>query len=253
MTPKLSKAIERVHFSQQKHRSQLAPEVQSYIEPDEFVLADTYGLDEYYVISNSRLLVCSITEKTSFLGKRTQEFGGVQRAVNLDRVTKLTNWSELWFGENPQFSAFGVQEDIPQMQMQVETFEGDVNVRVIANETNHYRFKDPYFFLARVEDAFAHVSEGINLYDHLLYKIALGNDRDTSGGQVVGQPEDADQEHDDSVGQQQADQLLKQAEELIEQGRGAEAAELLKKIDAIYPPEWAAHVARETLRDLGHG
>ncbi|MDB4786613.1 hypothetical protein OAG29_01460, partial [Planctomycetaceae bacterium] len=125
MSNKLKKTIEKIKFSQDKYRASFIPEVQNYFFTDEYVLADTYGVNEYYIVTTRRLLICHIEVKYGFFGGGRQTSREPKRDLTYDRITKMTAWSELWYpNDNPM-------SDPALMTLQIETFDGDFDVCVV--------------------------------------------------------------------------------------------------------------------------
>src|SRR5665213_798985 len=85
--PMLDRKAEKVRFSQNKYRSSLPDSAQRALRPDEYVLADTYGPNQFYVVTTKRLLIGKIGL-----------FGGIGQivaTVDLSKVTRIRTWSAL--------------------------------------------------------------------------------------------------------------------------------------------------------------
>ena len=167
MSNKLKKTIEKVKFCQDKYRASFIPEVQKSFFPDEYVLADTYGVNEYYIVTTRRLLICHIEVKYGFFGGGRQTSKEPKRDLTYDRITKMTTWSELWYpNDNPM-------SDPALMNLQIETFDGDFDVCVVFSSEHGHLYKDPFYFEMCLNEAYHHHEEELPLYDQVLYLIDL--------------------------------------------------------------------------------
>ena len=173
---KLDKKIKKVCFSQDKFRSNFIPEVQAAFDSEEFLLADTYGRYEYYILTTQKLIICEI--KNGILSGSTT-LCGPKNTVLFDNVTRMTSWSELWYVN-------GNAMNPAEMSMQIETFQGEINLDVFAFQPEtgflgkvHY-FKDPFFFGAIIQEAFRFHEAEKHFYDHVLYTIGKKSDSSTA-------------------------------------------------------------------------
>ncbi len=165
---KLNKKINKVCFSQDKYRSSFIPEVQDAFNANEYVLADTYGPTEYFIVTTEKLIICEIKTRV-FTGKTT--LCGPKSTVPFENITKLTSWSDVWYQNNSPLT------DPPLMSLQIETFHDDINMDVFVLQANggllgkpHF-FKDPKYFGAALHQAFHTHEEEKSFYDHILYTI----------------------------------------------------------------------------------
>ncbi|MBB5038984.1 hypothetical protein HNQ64_003249 [Prosthecobacter dejongeii] len=139
----------KVKFSQNKLRESFPTEIQKHFEKDEYIHASTYGPEEYYILSDRKLYIGSIVGKGLFV--RKYELANLKRVVDLKRVTRFTDWSELFY------ASLDFDGANPFMALQIETFEGDINVTVNAFDSNEGLFQDPYYFQMLLEEVIQNI------------------------------------------------------------------------------------------------
>jgi len=161
----LIRRAQKARFSQDKYRRSFIPEISTAFHADEMVLADTYGPNAWYVVTTQRLLICKV--RTGWLSKKLE---GAQKMIQLDNITKLTRFSRVWW------KGGDVLTQPPLMNLQIETFNGDLDICVYASKEKAPYYKDPYYWLARLEDAIGLVEEGTKHPIYILYRLSMTQD-----------------------------------------------------------------------------
>ena len=146
MTDQLRQIASKVHFSQTKLRESFLPGIRQHFAPEEFIHAHTYGPQEYYVLSDLRLYVAAINTRGLFA--RKYELGDLKHVIDMQRVTRITHWSDLFYGQLDE------EASNPFMSLQIETFDGDYNLTVNAFGSNAGFFVDPFYFESMLEEVF---------------------------------------------------------------------------------------------------
>lgn len=149
MTDQLRHIATKVQFSQRKLRESFLRDIHQHFAPDEFIHAHTYGPQEYYVLSDRRLYVAAINSRGVFV--RKYELGGLKHVIDMQRVTRVTQWSDLFYGQ------FDGEASNPFMSLQIETFDGDYNLTVNAFDNNDGFFVDPFYFQSMLEEVFNNI------------------------------------------------------------------------------------------------
>ena len=170
-SPKLLHTVKKHKFKLDKRRSEFPSEVTKHISKDDIILADTYGIDEYYLVTTQHVYICEIFTRGGWLKPWSQELGGLKHAISFDRVTSITGWSALWW-EN---------EDVimqPAMHnLKIETFDGDHRViAVVSNSVNsvkQFMVKDSQFFQRKLAEAYTAHENSELLYPYVLYNAEL--------------------------------------------------------------------------------
>jgi hypothetical protein len=165
ITDRTTRKAEKVAFSQDKYRRSFVPQVSAAFQPDEFVFAETYGPDEYYIVTSQRFLKCSINQEPVGGTDQRSRLGGVSKAIFLDRIALIRGFSSIWYKDRehsrgPMLRAFGL-----------ETFDGDERCCVVARAHPGFFHRDPIFFFDRLERAYQNVEEGKRSIDEWLYRI----------------------------------------------------------------------------------
>ena len=149
MTDQLRHIATKVQFSQKKLRESFPPGIHQQFVSDEFIHAHTYGPQEYYVLSDRRLYVAAINTRGLFV--RKYELGALKHVIDMRRVTRTTQWSDLFYGQLDE------EGSNPFMFLQVETFDGDYNLTVNAFDSNDGFFGDPFHFESMLEEVFNNI------------------------------------------------------------------------------------------------
>jgi hypothetical protein len=174
MSNKLKKSIEKVKFSQDKYRGCFLPEVQKLFFPDEYLLANTYGVHQYYIVTTRRLLICEIDVKYGFFGGGKQTLSKPKCGLSYDRITRMTTWSDLWYPNDDPVN------DPALMNLQIETFDGDFNICVVFSSEHGHLYEDPFYFELCLNQAYQHHEEELPFYDQVLYSIDLSSYQESS-------------------------------------------------------------------------
>lgn len=162
MTDELQTIATKVRFSQNKLRNCFISEIRKHFDPDEFIHAHTYGPNEYYVLSDRRLYIGAI--RTSGFLKRSIELAGLKQIVDLHRATQITQWSELFYADRDE------DYERPFMNLQIETFDGNINLTVEAFEENAPFYCDPHYFQAELEQVFHNIQTHYVTYSEALWR-----------------------------------------------------------------------------------
>lgn len=163
LSPKQRKEIEKIVFAQDKYRNSFPLALSQFFKPGEFILADTYGINEYYVLTTERLLICEITISGVFTTKQT--LGGPKKTVKLDSIVRLTDWSDLWW-EN------GDLDNPAMMNLQIETLQGDHDLCVVYDSDKGYYHNDPLHFSGHLHEAYLRTEEEQTLREAEIYTKA---------------------------------------------------------------------------------
>ncbi len=160
MSDQLRQIATKVQFSQKKLRESFVPGIRQQFAPEEFIHAHTYGPEEYYILSDRRLYVAAINSRGLFV--RKYELGDLKCVIDMQRATRITHWSEPWYGQ------FDEEAANPFMSLQIETFDGDFTLVVNAFESNAGFFFDPYYFQSTLEEVFSNIqNQQVNQFEAL--------------------------------------------------------------------------------------
>ena len=144
MSDQLRHIATKIQFSQNKLRNSFLPEIRLKFAAEEYIHAHTYGPSEYYILSDRRLYIATVNSTGFFV--RKHELQGLKQIVELQRITRTTQWSDLFYAQ------FDNDARNPYMYLQVETFDGDINVTVNAFDSNEGFFGDPHYFQSMLEE-----------------------------------------------------------------------------------------------------
>ena len=148
MSAHLRDRATKVQFSQDKYREQFFPEIRQHFADDEFIYAETFGPFDYYILSDRRLYIAEVIGSGVFLRD------GLKQIVELQRVTKRTCFSDPFFAESDY------TERNPLVSLQIETFDGDINLTVNWLEENDGLYEDPGFFESQLNMVLSNIQEG---------------------------------------------------------------------------------------------
>lgn len=161
---RLTRKAQKVRFAQDKYRASFIPEVSKALLTDEFVLADTYGPEEWFILTTKRLLICRLVIKSG-LFSNSVTLQGIKGVVTLENVTSHTSFSNPWYASG--VGGFGPA----LLSMQISTFEGEFNLNVYMGMGDPPVSKDPWFFLRTFIETYALVEAGKKHPDDVLYNL----------------------------------------------------------------------------------